>query len=232
MWDIMWDCVVKAYSGAFSNFIIIGQTGIGVHHFLHIFFLPSADITHQGRLSLYYFLAKCLALSLTTFFQDALDYVLFFDKSGVRPIDANILWVEIQGLLRATKLGPSSIQIILFKTLPLFYLPIHHHFLSWKHCLLVRVDGLGRNTMGALDSSTRILSSLEEILQGVYIHLFCKIMSSYLHCMKGIWFNPNYPMKLTYETSSSSMVHLPMNVMVQPLPEAASNHVVSNFIKL
>jgi len=56
--------------------------------------------------------------------------------------------------------------------------------------------------------------SLEEILRGAYIHLFCRIMSSHSHRMKGIWFNPSHPMKPTYETSSSSTVHLPVNVMM------------------
>ena len=33
-WDIMWDRAVKAHARSFNNFIIVGQTGIGVHHFL------------------------------------------------------------------------------------------------------------------------------------------------------------------------------------------------------
>ena len=55
--------------------------------------------------------------------------------------------------------------------------------------------------------------SLEEIFRGAYIHLFCEIMSSHSHRMKGIWFNPGHLMKPTYEASSSSTVHLPVNVM-------------------
>jgi hypothetical protein len=98
-WDITWDWARKECAGGISNFIIVGQTGIGGHHFLHIFFLSSADITHQGRLSLYYFPARSLALGLTTFFQDAPDYVWLFDKSGVRLLASKMPWVEIRGLL-------------------------------------------------------------------------------------------------------------------------------------
>ncbi|KAF8224751.1 hypothetical protein L208DRAFT_1380972 [Tricholoma matsutake] len=79
-WDITWDYAVKARAGGFSNFIIVGQTGIG------------------KTLSLYYFLARCLALGLTTFFQDALDYVWLFDKSGVHSLDSKMTWVEIRDL--------------------------------------------------------------------------------------------------------------------------------------
>jgi hypothetical protein len=48
-WDITWDWAGKECAGGISNFIIVGQTGIGVHHFLHVFLLLSADIAHQGR---------------------------------------------------------------------------------------------------------------------------------------------------------------------------------------
>jgi hypothetical protein len=95
-WDITWDWARKECAGGISNFIIVGQTGIGVHHFLHIFCpLLTSRIRED---SLYYFLARSLALGLTTFFQDAPDYVWLFDKSGVRPLASKMPWVEIRGL--------------------------------------------------------------------------------------------------------------------------------------
>ena len=66
------------------------------------------------------------------------------------------------------------------------------------------------------------------------VHTFVlKIVLTHSHHMKGICFNPFHPKKPTYETSSSSTVHLPVNVMTQPSPlTATSHHIVSNFIKL
>ena len=153
------DCAVKACAGGFSNFIIVGQPGIGVHHFLHIFFLPSADIRHQGRLSLFTTFLQYVWPSVSQrSFKTLLTMYGSSTRAGFAPLTVTSRGWRYRAFRRATKLGPSAIQIGLSKTLPLFYLPVHHHFSSWKHRLLVRVDGLGRNTMGTLDSSTRILS--------------------------------------------------------------------------
>jgi hypothetical protein len=43
-WDITWDWAGKEYVGGISNFIIVGQTGIGVHYFLHVFLLLSLTL--------------------------------------------------------------------------------------------------------------------------------------------------------------------------------------------
>ena len=56
-WVMTWGWAKKGCDGGVDNFIIIGQTGIGVHCFLHVFLLLSADIAHQGRL-----LLSCTAL--------------------------------------------------------------------------------------------------------------------------------------------------------------------------
>jgi hypothetical protein len=158
-WDITWDCAVKACAGNFSNFMIVGQTGIGVHHFLHIFFLPSADIIHQGRVSLFTTFLQCVWPSVSKrSFKTFLTIYGSSTRAGFAPLTVEPRGWRYRAFRRTTKFGPSSIQIALPKTLPLFYLTMDHHFSSWKHRLPVRVDGLGRNTMGTLDSSTRILS--------------------------------------------------------------------------
>jgi hypothetical protein len=158
-WDFAWDCAIKACARGSSNFIIVGQPGIGVHHFLHIFFLPSADIRHQGRLSLFTTFLQYVWPSVSQrSFKTLLTMYGSSTRAGFAPLPVTSRGWRYRAFRRTTKLGPSSIQIRLFKTLPLFYIPMDHHFSSWKHRLLVRVDGLGRNTMGTLESSTRILS--------------------------------------------------------------------------
>jgi len=157
-WDITWDFAVKARAGGFSNFIIVGQTGIGVHHFLHIFFLPSGDITHQGRLSLFTTFLQGVWPSVSQHsFKTFLTMYGSSTGAGFAPLPVKCRGWRYGAFRRTTLLGPSSIQIRLSKTLPLFYTSMNHHFSLWKQ-RLVSIDGLGRNTTGILDSSTRILS--------------------------------------------------------------------------
>ena len=129
-WDTAWDRAEKAYAGGYHNFIIVGQTGIGVHHFLHILFLPSAYITHQGRLSLF-----------TTFLQGVWPSVsqrssktclaMYGSSTGGRfapfPVTCRG-WRYGTFRRRITLLGPLSIQIKLSKNLPLFCSSTDHHF--------------------------------------------------------------------------------------------------------
>ena len=143
-WDITWDRAEKARVERFSNFIIVGQPGIGVHHFVHISFLPSADSTHQGRLFLF-----------TTFLQGVWPLVSQRSFKTILTIYGSLTGTESATFpakyrgggygtfRRTTLLGPSSIQMRLSKTLPGFYLHMDHLFSSWKHPLLIGVDGLG-----------------------------------------------------------------------------------------
>jgi hypothetical protein len=173
-----------------------------------------------------------LALGLTTFFQDAPDHVWLFDKSGVRSLSSEMLWVEIRGLsedhtawalVDSNKAVEDPAPVLYSLESPFFIVEAAS---PRKH----------RRTWVKYHGNTRFFYtnpfSLEEILRGAYIHLLCKIMSSHSHRMQGIWFNPAHPTKPTYETSSSSMVHLPVNVMAQPPLKATSNHILSTLIKL
>ena len=143
-WDITLDWAEKACDEHFGNFIIVGQTGIGVHHFLHIFFLPSADITHQGRLFLFITFLQGVWPSVS---QRSFNMLLTMYGSSTRaefaPFPAKCRGWRYGTFRRTTLLGPSSIQIRLYKTLPRFYLPLDHLFSSWKHPLLIGIDGLG-----------------------------------------------------------------------------------------
>ena len=170
------------------NFIIVGQTGIGVHHFLHIFFLPSADITHQGRFFPFTTFLQCVWPSVSQ--RHASDYVWLFDESGVRPFASKIPWDGIQDLsknhtawaLVDSNLGVQNPAPLLFEFDSPFFIvgacSPHRHRWAW-------VKYHGKTQFFYTNPF-----SLEEILRGAYIHLFCKIMSSHSHCMKGIWFNP------------------------------------------
>ena len=143
-WDITWDCAVKPCAGCFSNFIIVGQTGIGLHHFLHIFFLPSTDIIHQGRLSLpTTFLQSVWPSVSQRSFKTLLTMYGSSTRAGFAPLTVKFRGWRYRAFRRTTLLGPSSIQIGLSKTLPLFYPAMSRHFSSWKQRLLVSVDGLG-----------------------------------------------------------------------------------------
>lgn len=59
-WDITWDWAQKECVSGINNFIIVGQTGIGVHHF-HVFLLLSllTFLIREDSLSL---LLSCTAL--------------------------------------------------------------------------------------------------------------------------------------------------------------------------
>ena len=144
-WDIItWDCAEKAPAGGFSNFIIVGQTGIGVHHFLHIFFLPSADITHQGRLSLFTTFLQGVWPSVSQrSFKMSLTMYGSLTRAGFAPLPLKCRGGRYRAFRRTTLLGPSSIQMGLSKPLPIFYSAMDHHFSSWKHRLLISGDGVG-----------------------------------------------------------------------------------------
>ena len=173
-----------------------------------------------------------LALGLTTFFQHASNYVWLFDKRGVHPLASDIPWRGIQdfstdrtawALVDSNKSVENPAPLLFELDAPFF---------------IVEASSPRRNRWGWVKyhETTRFFYtnpfSLEEILRGTYIHLFCRIMSSHSHRMKGIWFNAGHPLKPTYETSSSSTVHLPVTVIVQPLLKAASYHMVANLVKL
>ena len=143
-WDITWDWAEKTRDEFFRNFIIVGQTGIGVHHFLHIFFLPSADITHQGRLFLFTTFLQGVWPSVS---QRSFNTLLTMYGSSTRaefaPLPVKCRGWRYGTFRRTTLLGPSWIQMRLSKTLPRFWLTLIHLFSSWKHPLLIGIDGLG-----------------------------------------------------------------------------------------
>ena len=150
---------MRAITKCVRKFIIVGQMGIGMHHFLHIFCLPSADTTHQGRPFLFTTFLQCVWPSVS---QRSFNILLTMYCSSTR-VGFITLPVTYRGtryriFRRTTLLGFSSIQIWVSKTLPGFFLSYHHHFSSWRHALLVETDGVGWNTTGGPNSSIRILS--------------------------------------------------------------------------
>ena len=138
-----------------------------------------------------------LALGLTTFFQHTSDYVLLFDKSGVYHLASNLQWDAIRdlptdhiawALVDSNKSVQNPAELLYELSSPFF---------------IVEACSPRRNRWGWVKYHGRTQFfytnpfSLEEILRGAYIHLFCKIMSSHSHRMKGIWFNSSRPMKPT-----------------------------------
>ena len=111
-WDITWDGAEKARDEKYSNFIIVGQLGIGVHHFVHISFLSSADITHQGRLFLFTTFLQGVWPSVS---QRSFNTLLTMYGSSTRaefaPFPAKCRGGRYETFRRTTLLGPSSIQI-------------------------------------------------------------------------------------------------------------------------
>jgi len=143
-WNVTWDCAENACNKGVCNFIIVGQTGIGVHHFLHIFVLPSADITHQGRLFLFTTFLQCVWPSVSQrSFNRLLTMYCSSTRVGFITLPVTYRGTGYRTFRRTTLLGPSSIQIRVSKTLPRFYLSLDHLFSSWRHPLLVEIDGLG-----------------------------------------------------------------------------------------
>ena len=95
-WDVTWDWAQKECEIGINNFIIIYQTGISVHHFLHVFLLSPLTLRiREDSLSL---LLSCTALGLTTFIQDDPDCVWLFNENRVRHLDSNLPWMEIRDL--------------------------------------------------------------------------------------------------------------------------------------
>jgi hypothetical protein len=142
-WNVTWDSAENACNKGVRNFIIVGQTGIGVHHFLHIFFLPSADITHQGRPFLFTTFLQCVWPSVSQCsFNRLLTMYGSSTRVGFAPLPVTYDGMGYRTFQWTTLLGPSSIQIRLSKTLPRFYLTLNHLFSSWRHPLLIGIDGL------------------------------------------------------------------------------------------
>jgi hypothetical protein len=146
-WDVTWDRAENACDNlkGIRNFIIVGQTGIGVHHFLHIFFLPSADCTYQGRLSHFITFLQGVWPSVSQrSFKTCVIVYCSSTRTGFTPLPVKPRG-RTYGTFRRTALllGPSSIQIRMSQTLLMFYTAMDHHFSSWKLRLLVGIDGHG-----------------------------------------------------------------------------------------
>lgn len=100
-----------------SNFIIVGQTGIGVYHFLHVFLLLSADIAYQGRHtclhSAWPLVSQCSFKTFQTMYVSS-------RRAGFVPLPVTCRGWRYGVFRRATLLGLSLIQTGESKTLSLF----------------------------------------------------------------------------------------------------------------
>ena len=147
-WDITWERAENECDEGISNFIIVGQTGIGVHRFPHVFLLLSADIVHLGRLSLFtIFLHNAWHSVSQPSFKTFLNMYGSSTRAEFIPLSVTYRGWRYVAYRKTTLLGPSLIQIGEWETLPLFYSKTDHHFSSWKPPFLI-TTGVGRNTTG------------------------------------------------------------------------------------
>jgi hypothetical protein len=92
-----------------------------VHHFLHAFLLLSADIAHQGRLSLFTtFLHSAWPLVSQRSFKTFLTVCGSSTRAEFVPLSVTYRGWRYGAFRRTTLLGPSLIQIGESKTLRLF----------------------------------------------------------------------------------------------------------------
>lgn len=84
-WEVTLEQVHKEEREGTNNFIVIGHPGIGMCTLLTLVpLVRNSNYSITGKtLSLFYFLARCVALGLPTFFQDRPNQLWFFDEKGV-----------------------------------------------------------------------------------------------------------------------------------------------------